>query len=240
MKHQIYLIPGFFGFASIGGISYFRQVRETLEEAFESHGHEVEIIGVRTLPTASLTHRARRLVLTVMDNGGLEEGVHVHLVGHSTGALDARLAACNEVRLDLDKYIPALHENLRTVVSISGPHYGSPLANFFTTLYGKNLLYLVSLLVIVGLWRRPITLLGGVMSLLGKVNDILGLDETLIYQVTNDPAERRALLIDSGYISPAQAFPGFPGAAWRESAQQNRRIADAIYLRNGITPIRSN
>lgn len=61
-----------------------------------------------------------------------------------------------------------------------------------------------------------------------------------IYQVTNDPAERRALLIDSGYISPAQAFPGFPGAAWRESAQQNRRIADAIYLRNGITPIRSN
>ena len=186
MKHQIYLIPGFFGFASIGGISYFRQVRETLEEAFESHGHEVEIIGVRTLPTASLTHRARRLVLTVMDNGGLEEGVHVHLVGHSTGALDARLAACNEVRLDLDKYIPALHENLRTVVSISGPHYGSPLANFFTTLYGKNLLYLVSLLVIVGLWRRPITLLGGVMSLLGKVNDILGLDETLIYQVTND------------------------------------------------------
>lgn len=186
MRHQVYLIPGFFGFAAIGGISYFRQVRETLEEVFQSRGHDVEIIGVRTLPTASLTHRARRLVLTVMDNGGLEEGVHVHFVGHSTGALDARLAACDEVRLDLDKYIPALHQNLKTVVSISGPHYGSPLANFFTTLYGKNLLYLVSLLVIVGLWRRPITLLGGVMGLLGKVNDVLGLDETLIHQVTND------------------------------------------------------
>lgn len=186
MKHQVYLIPGFFGFSAIGGISYFRQVRETLEEAFARDGYDVELIGIRTLPTASLTHRARRLMLTVKDSGGLEDGVAVHFVGHSTGALDARLAACAEVRLDFDKHIPALHRNLRTVISISGPHYGSPLANFFTTLYGKNLLYLVSLLVIVGLWRRPINLLGGVMSVLGKVNDVLGLDETIIHQITND------------------------------------------------------
>ena len=42
MKHQIYLIPGFFGFASIGGIAYFRQVRETLHDVFAEHGLEVE------------------------------------------------------------------------------------------------------------------------------------------------------------------------------------------------------
>ena len=53
MKHQIYLIPGFFGFASIGGIAYFRQVRETLAAAFGARGEEVEIFGVKTLPSAS-------------------------------------------------------------------------------------------------------------------------------------------------------------------------------------------
>ncbi len=186
MKHQIYLIPGFFGFASIGGIAYFRQVRETLTDAFAERGLDVEIHGVRTLPSASLTHRARRLVLTVKDFGGLEEDVALHFVGHSTGALDARLAACPNADLDLAKHIDAFRRNAKAVVSISGPHYGSPVANFFTTLYGKNLLYLVSLLVIVGLWRRPITLIGGAMSLLGKVNDFFGLDETMINQVTND------------------------------------------------------
>ena len=75
MKHQIYLIPGFFGFATMGGIAYFRQVRETLEEVFQRDGHAVEVFSVRTLPSASLKHRARRLVLTVRDHGGLEEGV---------------------------------------------------------------------------------------------------------------------------------------------------------------------
>lgn len=186
VKHQIYLIPGFFGFSSIGGIAYFRQVRETLQEVFEERGIPVEIHGVKTLPSASLTHRARRLMLTVKEHGGLDEGVRVHLVGHSTGALDARLATCPHARLDLDKYQAAFQANVQTVVSVAGAHYGTPLANFFTTLYGKNLLYLVSLLVIVGLWRRPITLVGGVLGILGKVNNMLGLDETLIHQVTND------------------------------------------------------
>ncbi len=186
MKHKIYLIPGFFGFASIGGISYFRQVRETLLDQFERRGEEVEIIGVKTLPTASLKHRARRLVMTVRDSGGLEDGVTVHFIGHSTGALDARLAASDTTLLDMGESSAALHKNLKTLVSISGPHYGTPLANFFTTFYGKNLLYMVTLLVIVGLRRRPITFLGGLVSLVGKINDLLGLDDTLIQQVTNE------------------------------------------------------
>lgn len=183
-RHQIYLIPGFFGFASIGGISYFRQVRETLTDVFARRGLEVEIHGVKTLPTASLAHRARRLMMTIADHGGFEEGVEVHLVGHSTGALDARLAGCPHSGAGVEEYHEAFGRNVRTIVSIAGPHYGTPLANFFITLYGKNLLYLVSLLVIVGLWRRPISILGGLIGMLGKINDLLGLDETLIQQVT--------------------------------------------------------
>ncbi len=262
MKHQVYLIPGFFGFASIGGISYFRQVRETLEEVFEREGIEAEFIGVRTLPSASLTHRARRLILTVKDHGGLEDGVAVHFVGHSTGANDARLAACAEVRLDLDKYIGPLHRNLRTVVSMSGVHYGSPLANFFTTLYGKNLLYLVSLLVIVGLWRRPITLLGGVMGMLGKVNDVLGLDETLITQVTNDllkdfnPAAQaevrqflRSILEDQGamiqltpegmdlFNATTPDNPNVRYVSYATAAPPPLHVIRKIKLRHALTPL---
>lgn len=185
-RHQIYLIPGFFGFASIGGISYFQQVRETLTDVFARRGIDVEIYGVKTLPTASLAHRARRLMLTIADNHGLEEGVKIHLVGHSTGALDARLVACPSSGIGTPEQRQCFVHNVETIVSIAGPHHGTPLANFFITLYGKNLLYLVSLLVIVGLWRRPISILGGLIGLLGKVNSLLGLDETMLTQVTNN------------------------------------------------------
>jgi hypothetical protein len=47
--HQVYLIPGFFGFSSIGGLSYFRQVPETLEDVLVRRGVQVELIEVRTL-----------------------------------------------------------------------------------------------------------------------------------------------------------------------------------------------
>ena len=262
MKHQIYLIPGFFGFASIGGIPYFRQVRETLTAAFAARGEDVEIFGVKTLPSASLAHRARRLVHTVKEHGGLEEGVRVHLVGHSTGALDARLAACAHASIDLDKHMGAFRENTSTIVSVCGPHYGTPLANFFTTLYGKNLLYLVSLLVIVGLWRRPVTLLGGVIGVLGKVNSMLGLDETLIHQVTNDllkdfnPAAQaevrqflRSILEDQGamiqltpegmdlFNATTPDNPNIRYVSYATAAPPPLEVIKTIRLRHALTPL---
>ena len=262
MKHHVYLIPGFFGFASIGGIAYFRQVRETIEDVFAEHGLEVEIHGVRTLPSASLTHRARRLVQTVKEHGGLEEGVRVHLIGHSTGALDARLATCQHANISLDKYLGAFQENVETVVSVAGPHYGSPVANFFTTLYGKNLLYFVSLLVIVGLWRRPITLLGGIIGLLGKVNNILGLDETIIHQITNDllkdfnPAAQaevrqflRSILDDQGamiqltpegmdlFNATTIDHPEIRYVSYATAAPPPLHVIKKIRLRHALTPL---
>ncbi|MEM1347343.1 MAG: hypothetical protein AAGI01_02220, partial [Myxococcota bacterium] len=177
-RHQIYLIPGFFGFSTLGGLSYFRQIHETLEDVFVRRGHDVEIIDVPTLPTASLKHRARKLVQTVLEHGGDRDGVDVHFVGHSTGALDARLTATPASVLGLGDATTRAVSNLRTIVSLAAPHHGTPLANFFITIYGKNLLYFVTLLVIVGLWRRPIVLLGSFIGLLGRVNSLLGLDET--------------------------------------------------------------
>jgi hypothetical protein len=184
-RHHVYLIPGFFGFSALGDIAYFRTVRETLADVFVRRGCEVEIIGVDTLPTASLKQRAQKLIRTVHDHGGFDDDIHLHFVGHSTGALDARLAATPGAQLDPGPVDPPVADNLETVVSIGAPHYGTPLANFFSTLYGQNLLYLVTLLIIVGLWRRPIRLLAGLLGHITRVNDLLNLNDSLIEQITD-------------------------------------------------------
>ncbi len=261
MKHKVYLIPGIFGFASLGGISYFRQVNESLTDVFERSGIEVEIIGVKTLPTASLRHRARRLMMTVRDTGGMEPGVQVHWVGHSLGAIDARLAASPNTELEMGEAAELIRKNLRTVVSVSGPHYGTPLANFLTTLYGKNLLYMVTLIVVSGLRRRPITLLGGLFGVMGKINDLLGLDETLLNQVTNEllkdfspTAEAevrqflRSILDDQGcmvqatpegmdlFNSSVHDHPDVRYVSYATAAPPPTEVIRRIRLRNALTP----
>lgn len=261
-RHQIYLIPGFFGFSTIGGLSYFRQIHETLEDVFIRRGETVEIIGVKTLPTASFKHRARKLVMTIAEHGGDQEGVHVHLVGHSTGAIDARLVACPHSNLELPDLQARATKNLRTIVSVSGPHHGTPLANFFSTLYGKNLLYLVTLLIIVGLWRKPIVMLGSVMGILGKINDLLGLDETLMHQLTNqllkdfNPGVEaevrqflRSILEDQGVIlqltpegmdlfnTTTPDDPKLRYVSYATAAPPPSKLIQTLSLRHALTPL---
>ncbi len=260
-RHQVYLIPGFFGFSTLGGLSYFRQIRETLADVFIRRGCSVEIIDVKTLPTASLRHRARKLVMTVEENGGHLPGVHVHFIGHSTGALDARLAASPSVDLGLDVQRDVA-ANLRTIVSIAGAHYGTPLANFFTTVYGKNLLYLVTLLIIVGLWRRPIIAIGSLLGVFGKINSLLGLDETIVHQLTNQllkdftPAARdevraflRSVLDDQGVIiqltpegmdlfnAAVLDDPDVRYVSYATAAPAPTKIIKNITLRHALTPL---
>src|SRR5438128_1464586 len=151
--HHVYLIPGFFGFSNLGELQYFRAIRQTLEENFKKEGLEVFVPGVSTLPTGSLIRRAQRLLDTIVTNQSLDKATTIHLIGHSTGGLDARLLASSARELGSDELRKRLREKLKTVVTISAPHRGTPLANFFTTIYGKNLLYFVTLLIIVGLWR---------------------------------------------------------------------------------------
>lgn len=183
--HHVYLIPGFFGFANLGQVKYFRAVRETLERHFAERGEPVEIFGVKTFPTGSLRRRGRRLLETIVEKGSLERADHIHLVGHSTGGIDARLVASLTRDLGYEAERKQLQPKLRTVVSLASPHYGTPLANFFTTLYGKKLLYFITLLVFVGLWRRPVTAAAGLLGLGFKVTDVLGLNEGMLRQITN-------------------------------------------------------
>lgn len=183
--HHIYLIPGFFGFSNLGGIHYFRAVRETLERNFRQEGQEVFVPGVATFPTGSVKRRARRLLEVILENGSLERATAIHLIGHSTGGIDARLLTSESQDLGSELLRQKLKEKLRTVVCLSTPHRGTPLANFFTTLYGKNLLYFVTLIVVVGLLRRPVSMAAGLFSLISRIGDLLGLTEPILRQLTD-------------------------------------------------------
>ncbi len=185
MRHHAFLIPGFFGFSNLGDVHYFRAVRETLTKDFAARGHELTIEGVTTFPTGSLVRRARRVIETIVESGALEHADAIHLIGHSTGGLDARLVGSTATGLGYEAERRALEKKLRTVVCLATPHYGTPLANFFTTIYGKKLLYFVTLLVFVGLWRRPVSVAAGVLGLGYRLYDLLGLNETMLRQITN-------------------------------------------------------
>jgi triacylglycerol lipase len=185
--HHVFLIPGFFGFSNLGEVLYFRAVRETLQRDFALRGEELTIHGVRTFPTGSLRRRARRVLETIAESKCLDDAATkgVHLVGHSTGGIDARLVASPARDLGHEEVRKKLASQLRNVVTIASPHYGTPLANFFTTIYGKQLLYFVTLLVFVGLWRRPISAAAGILGLGYRVADLVGLNETMMKQLTN-------------------------------------------------------
>jgi hypothetical protein len=143
---RVYLIPGFFGFANLGQITYFGHVRRVLGERLAELGVDAHFHVVRTPPTASLPVRAAHLAKTIAETAG--RGDVLHLVGHSSGGLDARLllspGAVLPTRVDVER----LAARVRTLVTISAPHGGTPLAGFFATLRGQKLLELLSLATI--------------------------------------------------------------------------------------------
>ncbi|MBN1772456.1 MAG: triacylglycerol lipase [Deltaproteobacteria bacterium] len=179
MRHAVFLVPGFFGFARLGGIRYFRHVRQQLEAAFALVGHEVEVFAVHTLPTASIRRRARLLV-DAMVEAKVERFERVHVIGHSTGGLDARLLVTPGVALgrDVDHFEDAVH----SVVTISAPHHGTPIAAFFTQVAGKHLLWALTLVLIVslgGVGGRSLAWAGRLLGWLTQLDDLLGLDDTV-------------------------------------------------------------
>src|SRR6266545_2797949 len=96
--HHVYLLPGFFGFVQFGRLVYFSHVREFLEGQLSELGLRVEVHYVRMSPTASLPARAGEVIDHVRATAPAEDAP-IHLVGHSTGGLDARLVATPGVAL---------------------------------------------------------------------------------------------------------------------------------------------
>jgi hypothetical protein len=140
--HHVLLVPGFFGFATLGEFAYFAHVRDYLAEALPAIGVKGEIEVVHTIPTASLSRRAALLAESLAKLGGRSGTVSV--IGHSSGGLDARLLVAPETKLPTEVDVERCARSVRAVVTVSTPHYGTPLAHAFDTLLGQQLLKLLS------------------------------------------------------------------------------------------------
>jgi hypothetical protein len=169
--HHIYLIPGFFGFINFGRVIYFGHVRDALERSFDGRGIKCEIHRIRVSPTASLRARAAQVLEGIAQTS---PSGPIHLIGHSTGGLDARLLCTPGVDLKANGLqVEEMARRVRTVVTVSAPHHGTPLATFFTGMFGQKLLRLLSLVTVALLrqGRLPLSL----MTRLGSMAARLGL-----------------------------------------------------------------
>lgn len=204
---RVYLVPGFFGFANLGDLRYFGHVVPLLRGV-----GEVEVVP--THPTASLTARARLLHDAVAATS--KEGDRVHLIGHSSGGLDARLLVSPGARLGNGLDPSAVAARVRTVVSVATPHRGTPSAEVFTTVAGKALLRALSLMTIVVLRRGGLPL-----QALLQVSDLLVSSEKLI---ASDPK-----MLD-------EVFSGLLGELSPERREQVEAFFAAMGEDQGLLP----
>lgn len=198
MVTRIYLVPGFFGFAALGELRYFHHVKEALDIDLQRFGVDAQVHRVDTLPTATIARRAQRLMDVIRESAGPDgpDGGPIHLVGHSTGALDARLL------LDPDRdESPEILSRVRSVVSVSGAHRGTPLATAFRTAFGKELLKLLALMTIrtLKLGPLPVAAVTSLASVLAAFDTVVGAKPDLVdelqRQLLDDlTADRRVAL----------------------------------------------
>lgn len=185
-RHHLYLVPGMFGFGQLAGYDYFNHVRAAIESRFAHRGLSCQIEVVPTPPTSSLRHRARILLRTV-EKTLPEDGGPIHLVGHSTGGLDVRLVLAPGSNLEVDPRRLAWTARVTSAVSLNTPHFGTPLASYFSTVSGTRALYLLSLFTIMSLslGEPSLAIFSRVLAGIGGVDRIFGGDLKVISRVTD-------------------------------------------------------
>ncbi|MBN2528483.1 MAG: hypothetical protein JXR76_18995 [Deltaproteobacteria bacterium] len=177
---QVYLVPGFFGFTSLGTYSYFFRVGETLTQYLkEKHQLDVELVRCATQATSSIHRRAQVLLEEVKQRGGMTAD-SIHFIGHSTGGLDMRLLLSPGVQLTGTGDEDVIASKTKSAISISTPHYGTPLAGFFTTMQGRHILQLITTLAHHKAGRRSIFLISKLIALAARLDDWTGRDQTFL------------------------------------------------------------
>ncbi|QAT83616.1 hypothetical protein EJ065_2030 [Corallococcus coralloides] len=158
-RHRVYLVPGFFGFTQMGDketerIAYFQNVPRLLEQRFKERGIDAQVHPIASAPTSGLELRAQD-VFREMARTANEDNAQLHLVGHSTGGLDAR----SVVSPRMARQAPDFVKRVRSVVTIATPHHGTPLASYFDQGgVGKTLLRYLWLFTFLTLHRKAMPL----------------------------------------------------------------------------------
>lgn len=176
---QVYLVPGFFGFTELGSFNYFNRVSEVFGQTLAEHSVNAEIVETDTLPTGSIRRRAIRLLETVRRHRGLEHE-DLHFVGHSTGGLDIRMLLTPGVQLLPSGEEQEIAARTRTAVTLSTPHYGSPLASVFTSLNGRYLLYVLTLLATSWPGRYGLYIASRLLSTVAGLDRFIGQEENIL------------------------------------------------------------
>jgi hypothetical protein len=175
-----------FGFGRLATYDYFAHVGRALKARFDAAGVPVETHVVDVAPTASIRRRAARLATLVASTADPDDVIH--LVGHSTGGLDARLVASPSARLPIEDEKLTWLPRLRSVTTMSTPHYGTPLASFFATVSGQRMLYAVSALTFIALsvGAPPLAIASALVVAIGQLDKaVLGMDLKVLDRTTD-------------------------------------------------------
>lgn len=182
-KRLVFLVPGFFGFTSIGALSYFEDVEQELSRALRRRRAEARIIRCETQPTASIPRRADALRRQVIANGGLRAR-ELHFIGHSTGGLDVRMLLTPGVKIARGNTAERIAKSTRTAISVCTPHHGTPLANHFLTIQGQTLLLVLSALATSGQGRRAVLAAAKAIAMIARLDDCLGQSEGALDRIS--------------------------------------------------------
>ncbi len=174
-----------FGFGTLASYKYFGHLERAIVEGFRKRGLPAITFVADVPPTASIRKRALRLLnlidRTHSDAAG-DDGP-IHLLGHSTGGLDARLVASPSSTMG------GPHEwsyRLKSVTMMNTPHYGTPLATFFATAKGQRMLHAVTALTVLGLslGTPPLALASALVVGLGRIDKMVGLELSAVDRMT--------------------------------------------------------
>lgn len=204
-------VPGFFGFGSFGHpdrplIEYFAHVEDALLRA---HVRSARFVVHQPPPAGSLAERTRSLydrVTEVVRDGASR----VYLVGHSTGGVDARLVAHPGYRALPQR--AELIERIASVVTVSAPFYGTPLARRAGD---------TTWLLVPALWFGSILASRRRLQLAGQVAGLFNLAKRVVLQNPTPTDEVIAQLADVD-DETAQQIRRFLG----DVARDHRLVAD--------------
>ena len=176
-NHHVALIPGFLGFSKLADFSYFADtVGAAIVEALAKRVPErrVSVHAFETVPAGSLRERQAALIKQLKTVRAQYPQAQLHLVGHSTGGLDAELLLRTaQAGAPYDDETQDIRRAIRSVTTIASPLAGtslarSPLARFFAIDSLRDVLEAPFDLL---LFQGPSALLGGLSRVLALFLD---------------------------------------------------------------------